>query len=227
MKPIHQLMLIGAMLSVSACASHDPYFKTGYAEYPDHKIEVVEDTIVLEVEMSEMSNGISYYDQRRVQSFIADYKDRGYRHGPLVLSLPMNSPWQNQLVTTANQTLDMAQDYGVRDVKRSDYESNGSPEAPLVLAFTAYRAIPPNCPSLASIDLTGSKTNDPQPRFGCAQKANLAMMVADPADLIGARVSDPADMIRRADVLDKYRSGQSTASERAESESGAISEAVN
>ena len=57
-------------------------------------------------------------------------------------------------------------------------------------------------------------------------RANLAAMVSDPADLLGARRSDPADTLRRIEVLDLYRAGQSTATERSESESGAVSTAV-
>lgn len=215
-----------ALTLLAACNSYDPVLKTGSNDIYTHDIEVVEDMIVLEVPMSEAEPGIPYYERRRIEAFLSDYKTRGVRHGPLVLSLPMNSPWAAKLDVSAQDALALADTYGVRDFKRSDYESNGSAEAPMVLAFKAYRAIPPKCTSLASINLADSRENDTQPNFGCAQAANLAAMIADPADLIGARPLDPADVIRRATVLDKYRAGQSTATERTDAETGAISQAV-
>lgn len=220
------LMSFSALALLAACSTFDPVIKTGHDGTFNHDIQVVEDTVVLEVPMSNAESGIPYYQRKKVQAFLADYKSRGVRHGPLILSVPLGSPWGQQLKTGVDQTVQLAYEYGVQDLKRSDYESNGSPEAPMVLAFTAYRAIAPNCPSLASIDMTASASNDTTPAFGCAMQANLAAMIADPADLIGARPFDAADTLRRVDVLTKYRAGQSTATERAESESGAISQAV-
>lgn len=218
---------LAPLVFLGGCTSFDRVIETGSNDRPQHNIQVVEDTIVLEVPMNGAEPGIPYYQRRKVEAFLADYKSRGFRHGPLILSVPTNSPWASQLEVSAQQAYDLAYDYGVLDLKRSDYASNGSGDAPLVLAFTAYRAIAPNCPTLNRIDLASSRTNDPQPRFGCALQANLAAMVADPADLIGARASDPSDVLRRATVLDKYRAGQSTITARDESESGAISDAID
>lgn len=221
------LASLSVLSFVAACSSHGGVIKSGSAaDRTSHEIEVVEDTMVLEVQADGNMAGIPSYDMRRIEYFIADYKARGRRHGPLVLSLPLGSPFAGQFESGAQQAMDLAYEYGVSDVSRSDYDSNGSPEAPMVLAFTAYRAIPPNCPSLATISLSRSPTNDPQPAFGCATQANLAAMIADPADLLGTRRADPADTLRRAEVLTKYRAGESTATERTESEQGAVSTAV-
>lgn len=227
MKMRYQVSGLFAVLMLAGCQSYDAVLKTGSNDIYTHEINVVEDMVVLEVPMTQSEPGLPYYEQNRVKAFLADYKTRGLRHGPLVLSLPMNSPWGPKLESSANHALALADQYGVRDLKRSDYESNGSAEAPLVLAFSAYRAIPPKCRSLATINMAATHENDTLPTFGCAMQSNLAVMVAEPADLLGARASDPADLIRRATVLQKYRAGEPTATERAEGESGAIAQAID
>lgn len=218
---------LAALAVLGGCASYDPYLKPGKSsDRYSHDIEVVEDTAVLELTAQAVSGGLSYMDSQRLEAFLADYKSRGKRHGPLVMSLPLNSPNSAIFDRAAAETYAWADAYGVPSIARSDYESGGAPEAPLVLAFTHYQAIPPKCPPISSYDYTGSATNDPRPSFGCAAQHNLAMMVADPADLLGARRSDPADTARRALVLTNYRAGRVTASERADGESGVISDAV-
>ena len=217
---------VGALAFLASCSTYDPMLKTGQNDRYSHQIDVVEETVVMEVAMSEAAPGLPYHEVNRMKAFLADYKSRGARHGPLILSVPQGSPWAAKLEQSAEQTYDLAYDYGVRDVSRSDYASNGSPDAPLVLAYRAFKAVGPNCPSLAQIDLSATSTNDPTPAFGCSVNANLAAMIADPADLLGARPEDPADTVRRVDVLTKYRTGQPTATERTDSETGAISNAV-
>ena len=62
------------------------------------------------------------------------------------------------------------------------------------------------------------------PNHGCATQNNLAAMVADPADLVGPKTMTPADAGRRNTVLEKYRAGEATATQRSEQDSGAVSE---
>lgn len=225
MRFMTQLICFGALSLMAGCASNTPY-NSGYPDRNAHEIQVIQDTVVMEVRLSPAEQGLPYYQVNKVRNFMSDYKSRGHDHGPLVVSVPSGSPHAGQFEASVKQALAIAYDYGVKDISRNDYDSNGSPEAPMVLAFTAYRAIPPKCRSLATIDLTDSRSNDPQPMFGCATQANLAAMVADPADLLGIRRADPIDTLRRTEVLNKYRAGESTATERSQDESGAVSTAV-
>ena len=47
---------------------------------------------------------------------------------------------------------------------------------------------------------------------------------ADPRDLIEMRPTDPADAVRRGQVLDNYEKGKVTASDKSKDQSGAVSE---
>ena len=63
---------------------------------------------------------------------------------------------------------------------------------------------------------------DRQP-LDLATNANIAAMVANPADLVTPRPEAPFDAGRRQVVIDKYRAGQATASVRDAQADGAIS----
>jgi len=65
--------------------------------------------------------------------------------------------------------------------------------------------------------------NQPDWNFGCATQRNLAAMVADPADLVQPRAQTPSYTMRRTTVLEKYRVGQSTATQAASGNTGKIS----
>jgi len=59
--------------------------------------------------------------------------------------------------------------------------------------------------------------------FGCAQQRNLAAMVENPVDLVQPRSEVPAYNGRRTTVLDKYRRGESTATQFPDADKGKIS----
>jgi pilus assembly protein CpaD len=94
-------------------------------------------------------------------------------------------------------------------VRIEGYDANGDGKAPLRVSFLSYHAVGPQCGASWS-DISKEASNEPYPEFGCAVTANLAAQVADPADLLHPRASDPPDALRRADVLNKYRQAQVT-----------------
>jgi len=55
--------------------------------------------------------------------------------------------------------------------------------------------------------------NQPYWNLGCASQRNLAAQVADPADLVQPRGETPAYAMRRTTVIEKYREGQSPATQ--------------
>lgn len=95
----------------------------------------------------------------------------------------------------------------------------------LRVGYVRRVAVVPEC-GVQWSDLRRSATNEVQPNFGCAVTANMAVQMADPSDMLGPRPSDPGDSARRAEVLDRYRKGQRTASQVDSRADGAISSAV-
>ena len=55
----------------------------------------------------------------------------------------------------------------------------------------------------------------------------MAAMIADPADVLGARELDGADASRRHIQFEKWRQGESPAAARTKDSSGAVSDAID
>jgi len=66
--------------------------------------------------------------------------------------------------------------------------------------------------------------NRPHWNHGCSVQRNLAAQVADPQDLVQPRAEAPALTSRRTTVLDKYRKGDSTATQYPDANKGKISD---
>ena len=98
------------------------------------------------------------------------------------------------------------------------------PPPPVRVGYSRLVAVGPQCANLWG-DLRHTAANEPQPAFGCAVTANIAALVADPRDLVTPRASYPADAVRRATVLEKYRKGEQTGAERSDDERGDVSAA--
>ena len=116
---------------------------------------------------------------------------------------------------------------GVREtaIKLVGYEASTAEGAPMIVSFASYEAKGPKC-GLEWDSFTKSATNKPNNNFGCAVTANIAAMVANPADLAVARQTDPADAQRRETVLGKYRAGAVTSGAKDDQAGGSVSTAV-
>lgn len=193
-----------------------------------NEITVSKKTEYLEVALNPADNQLRIIDKDRIRNFVAGYVESG--HGPLIMSMPQGSPNPQLSIQAVADAREIAWEYGVeyKEILGDAYDARSAGAgAPLVLAYTAFRANAPDCPSLASIDVANAMSNNELPTLGCAVRANQAAMIADPADLFGERVRGDGDIDRQTDVLGKYRRGESTASERSDAESGAVSTAVN
>jgi len=67
-------------------------------------------------------------------------------------------------------------------------------------------------------------TNRPYWNHGCAAQRNLAAQVDNPADLVQPRAETPALTSRRATAIDKYRKGESSATQYPDANKGKISD---
>jgi pilus assembly protein CpaD len=111
-------------------------------------------------------------------------------------------------------------------VKLTDYDAGPRPHAPIVVGFVHYEAKGPDCGRKWK-SFTRSSDNDVNNNFGCATTANIAALIANPADLIAPRSSDLGDAGRREIILGKYRQGQNTSSARDSQASGTVSSVGN
>lgn len=88
----------------------------------------------------------------------------------------------------------------------------------ITMAFeTGYVAHPPECGYWPD-NLSESRDSTPYWNFGCAQSRNLAMMVANPNDLIGPRRTSARPSDRRDVIYKKFIGGEDTTASTTEIE---------
>jgi pilus assembly protein CpaD len=76
-----------------------------------------------------------------------------------------------------------------------------------------------------SIKDRGYFDNESYYNFGCATQRNMAAMVDNPSDLVQPRAETPAYTMRRTEGFDKYRKGNTTATDYPEGEKAKLSDA--
>jgi pilus assembly protein CpaD len=192
----------------------------------NHKIAVTKASEQIEVPVAAGDTALTPESLEKVETFARLYVRQG--HGALVLSAPTNAPNGDAAALLAKDVRMRLAGSGVpfAAIASSTYDGADKPDAPIILAFTRYSADGPDCEPLWSQDIAHSTDNQPWSSFGCAQQANLAAMISDPADLLGPRPEDPRDAGRRARVLEAYRQGQQTHAERSNDERVQVSKAV-
>jgi pilus assembly protein CpaD len=190
-----------------------------------HPVKVHQDTARLEIGVAAADQTLRSEDYAALSTFARDYKDRG--RGPLMMSVPAGASNAESAAKVGDEIRRAL--YGLMpvsgSVSTSTYDA-GSAAAPIILSFERYVADVKDCPSNAVANLGTSWDNKASAGFGCANNMNIAMMLADPGDVVAPPDMDPSLAARRTDVFDKYRKGQPTATARSDDERGAVSSAV-
>jgi pilus biogenesis lipoprotein CpaD len=70
-----------------------------------------------------------------------------------------------------------------------------------------YVVTPPNCPDWSK-PMGEDSENTPMPGFGCANTANLGMMVVNPRDLLRGSTPGPSDGEAVSAAIRRYRTGK-------------------
>jgi pilus assembly protein CpaD len=91
------------------------------------------------------------------------------------------------------------------------------------LNYISYQARTTECGDWSE-DLAYTAENTTAANFGCANQHNMAMMVADPRDLLGPRPMTGADAVRRQSVIGNYEAGKVTSTEKGADQKSAISD---
>jgi pilus assembly protein CpaD len=214
-------------LSAAACAT-PAVVKEGKAVPTTadlHEISVAQASARVEVIVA--PGGVMTGEEAaKISDFGAGYRAVG--HGPLVVSTPAGAADADSAARMAQATRMLLVDGGVpfAAIAGASYDAAGRPSAPIVLSYSRYEATAPDCKPVWTVDLSDVRSNNANTNFGCALNANVAAMLADPADLLGPRGADPRDAARRDVVMDKYRNGEPSGAVRSEDEKVVISRSV-
>ena len=218
------LIILGAAASLAACASQgpaDPHVASAPLT-PTQRFAPVVTQTPDQILLAPHASGLSKAQTAAVDALVSRWRDTG--GGPIVIHPPVGAGAEGYRMAAAVQTRLTAE--GVREglirVEPGDDSIGGA----VAVAFDSYAADGPRC-GRDWKSFTHSSDNVANSNFGCATTANLAAMIANPADLAAPRALDPADAGRREAVITKYRSGSVTSTSSDSQATGHVSTAVN
>ena len=210
----------------SACASRPADVPVNYMQgtpLDRNPVTVKSKTEFLEVRVPADARGLNDLDRRKIEQFVVDYRKVG--SGPLVMSMPVDAGNASSSVRAFAEARQIAFATGVAyvDIASGEYSAAGERDAPIILAYSAYDAVAPNCLSLSRIDMAETNSNNETPTLGCAVRTNFAAMLADPSDLLGEREISDGDIDRRQSQIEMYREGAPTGASRSDDERASVS----
>lgn len=214
-----------AILGLGACASiKAPAVPVSFVDqslFERLEIGVVETAETLDIVLDQRASQLTLADKHLIRDFVRAYNE--YGHGPLIMLLPEGTPNQQFAVGAVAEARAIVFENGV-EYQEIAGGARVSPTPIMRLSFQAFDALPPQCKGFGEIDISATRSNNDLENLGCSVRTNLAAMISDPADLFGQRELDPSDNVRRQTVLDAYREGEPTGSQRNEGETGTISD---
>ncbi|HEY8193649.1 MAG TPA: CpaD family pilus assembly protein [Hyphomicrobium sp.] len=174
-----------------------------------HPILVSQEPATLNLRIASGSDGLTASQRGRVMDFISRNKAGDAGNSRFVIAAPGGSANESAAMDAADDVrrLMLASGYSETSIAMEAYHAPGR-EAPLRVSYLRYVADAPDCGQDWSENLARSYQNTPYPNFGCASQRNLAVMVSNPADLLGPRTMTPRDSNRRDDMYSKYVKGQ-------------------
>jgi pilus assembly protein CpaD len=184
-----------------------------------HPIMVSQQPSTMTVRVARGSQGLTPAQKGQVATFLERYRVADAGNSKLVIAVPSGSPNESAAVRAVGEIRQLITAYGFSEanVAIEPYHDGRDAGAPIRLSYLRYVAEGPECGRWTT-NLADESRNLPYPNFGCAQQRNLAAQIANPADLLGPRIVEPADAERRAVVFDKYRQGRITGAEKSTDE---------
>ncbi len=203
----------GLALSLAACTSStvDPFATATSVSMDDyranHPITIDEKIEALDIPVSVDSLHLPADSRANIAFFAQSF----LRSSTAVIAVvaPSGSPNQVAAANIAVEVEATLRKNGIspRSISYRVYKAGADEKiAPVRIAFNRIAATTAPCgPWTDDVSLTDA--NRHYAGFGCATQQNLAAMVDNPLDLLYPRGLSPADAARRADVLQKYRTG--------------------
>jgi pilus assembly protein CpaD len=215
------LVTAAALVGLSACATEIPD-RIADARTPTEHFQAKVTAADQEIRLAVHAQGLSPNQAEALAAFAEDWREA--EGGTITLSAPSGGADSRAAFRTVEGARSALIEQGVAadHIAVVSYDAKGDAAAPLRVAYLRYQAQVPAC-GRTWTNLARSATNDVQPNFGCAVTANMAAQIANPADLAHPRATTAMDAQRREVMLDKYRKGQVTSSDKDEQAKGVIS----
>lgn len=216
------LPVLLALPVLAACATAPSQVATPTEQWTD---KVLVEATPDQVRLALHSNGLSP-NQAQALVALAD-RWRATGAGEVLIEAPRGgSDEASHAMMAAAHNFLRAQGVPGERIRIAGYDAGGAPNAPLVVGFSRYQAVVPQCGQNWE-NLSRTMQNAAFQNFGCAVTANMAAQLANPEDLLRPRAMTPADAQRRETVMGLYRAGEVTSSDVNPQASISISQTVD
>ena len=203
-------VLSAALLLLAACAEDRPFERSAQWRSLDaavaHPITVGVKPYQLSLDASPDRPELTEPQRDAARRFLRRFADQG--SGMLQITLQDWVPGS----PTAEEMRQLLELEGIqRRLLHVVIDRDGVAESAVAMSFqTGYVAQAPEC-GYWPRGLEAEPRNTPYWNFGCAQQHNLAMMVANPNDLLRPRTMIPASSEHRDAIWKKYSNGEAAA----------------
>lgn len=231
------IRILSVMLMASALVGCNTYRVKETLEVPNdyrkrHQIGLREGTRSVELFIGQSRGSLTPSQRADIQAFAQTWKRDST--GGIVVEVPHGTPNQFAASHAAREVNSILTASGMppQTVAIRSYQPEDPAQLPTVrLSYSAIKADAGPC-GLWPTDLGPAPepfyaANKPYWNLGCANQRNLAAMVDNPADLVQPRGETPAWTSRRTSVLEKYRRGESTATNYPNQDRANVSEVGN
>lgn len=180
-----------------------------------HPILVSKEPAHLTLAAHRGSYGLGHGQRHRLVSFLRKYRAQGAQNARLTIKAPSGSPNEVAAMHSVHEIRRVISEHGFDDtvVSVEAYHDSDHPQPPVRISYQRYVAEGPDCGHFGH-NLGSNPKNTAYSDFGCANQANFAAMVANPADLVHPRTQTARPSAGRDERWEKFKKGESTVSAR-------------
>lgn len=184
-----------------------------------HPITVSQQPQTMQVHVSPSARGLNPRQRAEVLEFADRSRASDAGNSRLIIQVPSGGYNEIAAMQAVGEIRQILGDNGFAEssIAVEAYHAGDSSHAPVRVSYLRYVAEPPVC-GYWPTNLADQRDNANYPNFGCANQHNLAVMVANPADLLGPRTESDRPSERRDEVWGKYVIGKPSGTERTQDE---------
>jgi pilus assembly protein CpaD len=204
-----------ATLAMAGCkTTDDPARVAGWTLIDSaqrHPILVSQEPTTHLIRMGRGSHGLSSAQRAQLLDFIAHFRATDAGNSRLIVAVPSGGANEVSAMYAVGEIRSMLTDqgFGEASISVEAFSAEGTVDPPIRVSYMRYVAEPPQCGDW-STNLAYDPMNLPYPNLGCANQRNLAVQIANPADLLGPRSETARASDRRDQVWNKYVKGAAT-----------------
>ena len=224
------LAIAGIAFAVAGCktSARDTTGSIPYDYRERHPIAIKEGKRTLTLFVGAGRGGLTAMQRAEVLAFAQTWKREAT--GGITIDRPVGGPSDRAALDTLKEVLSILVSAGIPNhgIGIKPYQSPPGRSASLRINYPQIVADAGPCglwpDDLGPYNDLNYFDNRPYFNLGCATQRNLAAMVDNPADLVQPRSESPAYTGKRATGLDKWRKGESPATNYPDANKGAISD---